>query len=416
MNVKKQILNAIMCAAVGTFGLGLTSCDKNSRELPVDPSEKTYEVTTEAFFLQEDGTLVPFSTNDLRAETKTIDGTKGTITGAGTYFHSETATITAAPKGNYRLYSLYEKNNYRNLTEAEGRPAAGEKSKTISVPVIQDLHFIAVFMGQEGNERGYKDLKIAGTNGDYRFSTIGAKATTPITATTIGTEVSPVKTYDGTIQEWEDSNTSYKNWNIQGPIPTWFTATVVNGELTITPTQHIGKSPARTATFKVGKNGTVQGAPSVWRTITVTQNSYYEADGVGDSINDIKITDGNGTVVGVPATLATTYAPTGQSKDLKALHSSLSTPLFAQVPIYENGQKTTKTVKKPITLTWSASSAAWLVRSGSTTTYNAGQNITKAERTATVKVEFKVGSTLLKTTTITATQAPRKYNVGGEVK
>ena len=411
MNVKKQILNAIMCATVGTFGLGLASCDKNGRELPVDPSEKTYEVTTEAFFLEEDGTLVPFSANDLRA----TESEKGTITGAGQYFHNEQATIKATPKGTYKLYSLYEKSGYNGLTEATGKPASGEKSKTISVPVIQDLHFIAVFMGQEGNERGYKDLKIAGTNGDYRFSTIGAKATTPITATTIGTEVSPVKTYDGTIQEWEASNESYKNWDIQGSIPAWFTATVVNGVLTITPTQHIGKSPARTATFKVGKNGTVQGAPSVWRTITVTQNSYYEADGVGDSINDIKITDGNGTVVGVPATLATTYLPTGGSKDLKTLHNSLSTPLFAQVPVYVNGQKTTDTVKKPITLTWSAPSDAWLTK-GSGSTYSAGINNGKVTRSATVKVEFKVGSTLLKTTTITATQAPRKYNVGGEVK
>lgn len=412
MNVKKQILNAIMCAAVGTFGLGLASCDKNTRELPVDPSEKTYEVTTEAFFLEEDGTLVPFSANDLRA----TESEKGTITGAGQYFHNEQATIKATPKGTYKLYSLYEKSGYNGLTEATGKPASGETSKTITVPVTRDLHFIAVFMGQEGNERGYKDLKIAGVNGDYRFSTIGAKATAPVTATTIGTELSPVKTYDGKIQEWVPSNTSYKNWEIDGTIPTWLTANIANGVLTVTPKMHISKTAGpRTATFKVGKNGTGGGA-SVWRTITVTQNSYYEADGVGDSIDDIKITDGNGTVVGVPATLATTYAPTGQSKDLKALHSSLSTPLFAQVPIYENGQKTTKTVKKPITLTWSVSSAAWLVRSGSTTTYNAGQNITKAERTATVKVEFKVGSTLLKTTTITAKQAPRKYNVGGEVK
>lgn len=412
MNVKKQILNAVMCATIGTFGLCLASCDKNSRELPVDPSEKTYEVTTEAFFLEEDGTLVPFSANDLRA----TESEKGTITGAGQYFHNEQATIKATPKGTYKLYSLYEKSGFNGLTEAKGKPAAGETSKTITTPVTQDLHFIAVFMGQEGNERGYKDLKIAGTNGNYTFSPRPGNSNSAVTATTIGTELSPVKTYDGKIQEWVPSNTSYKDWNIDGTIPTWLTAKIANGVLTITPKMHISKTaPARTATFKVGKNGTGGGA-SVWRTITVTQNSYYEADGADDSIDDIKITDGNGTVVGVPATLSTTYRSTGESKDLKTLDKSLNTSLFAQVPVYENGKKTTKTVKKPITLTWSASSAAWLVRSGSTTTYNAGQNITKADRTATVKVEFKVGSTLLKTTTITAKQAPRKYNVGGEVK
>lgn len=413
MNVKKQILNAVMCATIGTFGLGLASCDKNSRELPVDPSEKSYEVTTEAFFLEEDGTLVPFSANDLRA----TESVKGTITGAGQYFHNEQATIKATPKAPYKLYSLYEQSGYNGLTEAKGKPAAGETSKTITTPVTQDLHFIAVFMGQEGNERGYSDLKISGTNGNYNFSPLAGNSTSAVTRTTIGTELSPVKTYDGKIQEWVPNNTSYKDWNIDGTIPAWLTAKVANGVLTITPKMHISKTEgARTATFKVGKNGTVAGAPSVWRTITVTQNSYYEADGVGDSKDDIKITDGNGTVVGVPATLVATYAPTGQSRDLKTLDKSLSTSLFAQVPVYENGKKTTKSVKKPITVTWSASSAAWLVRSGSTTTYNAGQNITKAERTATVRVEFKVGSIVLKTTTITAKQAPRKYNVGGEVK
>lgn len=173
-------------------------------------------------------------------------------------------------------------------------------------------------------------------------------------------------------------------------------------------------APARTFTFKVGKNGTIASAPKVWRTITVTQNSYYESIDPEDP--DVEFTYGDGSVANIPATLSTTYRPTGEAKDLSTLDKSLNSDVFANIPVYENGVKTSEVVKKPITLVFGNPSATWLSKVSSTTTYKAGVNNNKVANSATVKVEFKLGNVVLKTTTITATQQPRKYNVGGEIQ
>lgn len=398
-----------LTATVGAL-FSFTSCQNDrgvSPQYPTDASKHT--VTTEMYFLDEAGNL----TSSLRA----IDGAKGTITGDGSYYHNESVTVTAKAKSGYVLHKLYEKNSKGGYTEANG--VVNSDSKTINFKITDDMYFIAVFSSQSGNERGYQNLKIAGTNGDYKLPAIEGKTNVTKNLSTIGEEVSALKTATGEITGWAVTNSSYKLWNVDGTLPAWLTATVVNGELKIVAKPHIGKTAkARTATFKVGKNGTIATAPKVWRTITVTQNSYYEADGSDstDNIDDIKITDGNGTVVDVPATLSTTYLPQGEAKDLSQLDKSLNTKLFANIPVYKNGVKTTEVVKKPITLVFGNPSANWLSKVSGTTTYKAGVNNNKVANSATVKVEFKLGSVVLKTTTITATQQPKKYNVGGEIQ
>lgn len=398
-----------LTATVGAL-FSFTSCQNDRGVSPQDPTDASkHTVTTEMYFLDEAGNL----TSTLR----TIDGTKGTITGDGSYYHNESVTVTAKAKSGYVLHKLYEKNSKGGFTEANG--VVNSDSKSINFKITDDMYFIAVFSSQSGNERGYQNLKIAGTNGDYRLPAIEGKTNVTKNLSTIGEEVSALKTATGDITGWTVTNSSYKLWNVDGSLPAWLTATVVNGELKIVAKPHIGKTAkARTATFKVGKNGTIASAPKVWRTITVTQNSYYEADGSDstDNINDIKITDGNGKVVGVPATLSTTYRPEGEAKDLSKLDKSLNTKLFANVPVYKNGVKTTEVVKKPITVVFGNPSAAWLSKVSSTTTYKAGVNNNKVANSATVKVQFKLGNVVLKTTTITATQQPKKYNVGGEIQ
>lgn len=398
-----------LTATVGAL-FSFTSCQNDRGVSPQDPTDASkHTVTTEMYFLDEAGNL----TSTLR----TIDGTKGTITGDGSYYHNESVTVTAKAKSGYVLHKLYEKNSKGGFTEANG--VVNSDSKSINFKITDDMYFIAVFSSQSGNERGYQNLKIAGTNGDYRLPAIEGKTNVTKNLSTIGEEVSALKTATGDITGWTVTNSSYKLWNVDGSLPAWLTATVVNGELKIVAKPHIGKTAkARTATFKVGKNGTIASAPKVWRTITVTQNSYYEADGSDstDNIDDIKITDGNGKVVGVPATLSTTYRPEGEAKDLSKLDKSLNTKLFANVPVYKNGVKTTEVVKKPITVVFGNPSAAWLSKVSSTTTYKAGVNNNKVANSATVKVQFKLGNVVLKTTTITATQQPKKYNVGGEIQ
>lgn len=386
--------------------LGFTSCQNDRGVSPQDPTDVTskHTVTTEVFYLDEAGNL----TSSLRA----INDPKGTITGDGSYFHNENVAVTAKAKSGYVLHKLYEKNSKGGFTEANG--VVNSDSKTINFKITDDMYFIAVFSSQSGSERGYQNLKIAGTNGDYKLPALKGKTEVTKNLSTIGEEVSPLKTATGLITGWTVTNGSYKLWNLDGTLPTWLTATVVNGELKIVAKPHIGKTAkARTATFKVGKNGTIASAPKVWRTITVTQNSYYESIDPDDP--DVVFTYGDGTVANIPATLSTTYRPTGEAKDLSALDKSLNSNLVAKIPVYENGVKTSEVVEKPVEVVFGTPSANWLTKAAGST-YKAGVNNNKVANSATVKVEFKVDNVVLRTTTITATQQPRKYNVGGKIQ
>lgn len=410
MKLRRKIALFLTSAMVGTLLFSLSSCS-NNRETP-EEQEPSHEVTTEAFLLRSDGTMVPFDTEGLRV----IDGTKGSITGDGTYYHNQQATIKATAKSPYKLYTLYEKSGFSNLTEAAGKTGiTGGTTKTITVNVTQNLHFIAVFMGVDGTDREYRNLKVNGTNSNYTLPVISGASAKSGSVTTVGEEYSPLKDYSGTIVGWELTNATYKAWTAKAPTASWLTVTANStGTLTYNVTSYISKTgAARTATVQVGKDGIGTGK-GVWRTITVKQNSYWSGD-TQTPTTPGKVVDASGVAVSLPTSLSHAFPATGGSKDVATLHKALTGPVYALYQVYENGvlQPESKWIKKQITPSYSTA-PAWTNVNG--TTYAAGKNTTSAARSATVTVTWKVGASTVGTTAIKLSQARVEYNVGGEVK
>lgn len=395
-----------LAVAAGAM-LSFTSCQNERSMTPDEPTstDAKHTVTTEMLFLDEEGNL----STSLRA----IDSAKGTITGDGSYFHNTSVTVTATAKSGYVLHKLYERNGKGNFTEAAG--VVNANTKSLKFKITDDMHFIAVFSSQSGSEKGYQNLKINGTNGNYSLTAFGGDKAYKGSLTTVGEEVGALKTATGDITGWTVVNPAFKAWELQSYTAPWLTAKAnANGTLSLSAQPHISKTAgARSVVLKVGKNGTVAGAPSVWRNVTITQNSYYDPNGE-DPIPDSDITFGDGTVAGIPATLTTVYKPTGESKNITTLHKTFSQPVFAKVYVYVNGKKTTTALKKQLTVVFNAPSATWLKKSGNN--YAAGVNNTSGTLSSTIKVDFKLGNNIIKSTTVTASQAPRKYIVDGEIQ
>lgn len=386
--------------------LGLSSCQNDRGTAPDVPNtDAKHTVTTEMFFLDEEGNL----TSSLRA----IDSAKGTITGDGSYFHNTSVTVTATAKAGYTLHKLYERNGKSNFTESAG--VVNANSKTLNFKITDDMHFIAVFSSQSGSEKGYQNLKVNGTNGNYNLSAFSGEKQYTGSLTTVGEELGALKTATGVITGWTVTNSNYKAWELKTYNAPWLTAKAnTDGTLSITAQPYISKTAsARSVVLKLGKDGSISSAPSVWRDITITQNSYYDPNGE-DPIIDGDITYGDGSVAGIPATLSTIYKPTGEKKDITTLHKTFKDKVYAKVYIYENGKKTNKFINKEVTVVFGAPSQAWLKKSSNN--YSAGVNQTADTRKATIKVDFKLGNNIIRSTTVTAIQAPRKYVVGGEIQ
>lgn len=419
MNVKKQILNAIMCAAVGTFGLGLASCN-NSREVPVDSSEKSFEVTTEAFLLQEDGSLVPFATNDLKAVLDNpVVTDRGTVTGGGTYFYRETATITATAKGDYKLFTLYERNGAGSYNQERGKTLGNDQTKTISIPVEQNLNFVAVFIGVNGAEREYRNLKLNGKPENLTIGNVDGKTSSNGNFTTIGEEYSPLKDVDGNIQGWTRTNPNFKNWDAKTPSADWLKITKGDGSMayTVEPYISMEKGP-RTATVEVGKDG-VGGGKGVWRTFTVTQDSYFDSseDPNNGGKTPDKIVDETGNEVTLPKDASYEFLPAGGQKSIKDF--GYGKKYFALYKSYKNGVEQPEAQWLKVELVPEYGQVAnWIKVDATKTNYAAGKNTEQKEsRTSVLAVTWKgAKGAVVKTTKVTFTQKAVTYHVGVENK
>lgn len=414
MNVKKQILNAIMCATIGTFGLGLASCD-NSRELPVDQSEQSFVVTTEALLMQEDGSLVPFVANDLKAATEKIDNERGTITGGGTYFYRENATITATAKGEYKLFTLYEKGAAGNHTQEAGQKLGNDKTKTITIPVEKNLNFVAIFIGVKGEDREYRNLKLDGKLENLTKSNIDGKKGTNGTFTTVGEEYSPLKDPKGKIQGWTVTNSNFKNWDAKTPSADWLTITKGDGSMfyTVKPYISMEKGP-RTATVEVGKDGVGQGK-GTWRTFTVKQDSYYDSsvDPNNGGKTPDKIVDENGKEVSLPSDASYEFPSTGGQKNIKDF--GYGKKYFALYKSYKNGvvQPEAQWLKVELVPEY-GQVANWIKVDGTKNIYAASKNTEqKVSRSSVLTVTWKgAKNAVVKSTKVTFTQKAVTYHVG----
>lgn len=414
MNVKKQILNAVLCATIGTFGLGLASCD-NSREVPEDQSEQSFVVTTEAFLMQEDGSLVPFVANDLKAATEKIDNERGTVTGGGTYFYRENATITATAKGEYKLFTLYEKGSAGNHTPEAGQKIGDDKTKTITIPVEQNLNFVAVFIGIKGDDREYRNLKLDGKPENLTKGNIDGKKGATGTFTTVGEEYSPLKDPKGKIQGWTVTNSNFKNWDAKTPSADWLTITKAAGSMsyTVKPYISMDKGP-RTATVEVGKDGVGQGK-GVWRTFTVTQDSYFDSsiDPNNGGKTPDKIVDETGIAVSLPTDATHEFLPAGGQKSIKDF--GYGKKYFALYKSYKNGavQPEAQWLKVELVPEYSPV-ASWIKVDATKTNYAVGKNTEqKVSRSSVLTVTWKgAKGAVVKTTKVTFTQKAVTYHVG----
>lgn len=409
MNMKGKLALGFMSVCVGAFALSLTSC-KNSREMPVN-EEQMHEVVTESYLLQEDGTLISFGSESLKA----TENEKGKITGAGKYYHKQQATITAEAKGSYSLYSLYEKTDKLDAyTKAKGTEGiVGGKTKTINLEVTQNLTFVAIFMGKDGADRKYDNLKINGTNGNYTAPAAGAQGAKG-NLTAIGEEYQAVKTYDGTIIRWDIINGTYKDWIVKDNKAAWLTLSPISdGNVAYALKDHISKTEgARTATFQIGKDGVGSGT-GVWRTITITQNSYWDGS-TQDPTNPTKFVDAQGSKINLPTTTALAFNPNGQAIDLKTKEPLYGKTIYAVYQVYENGKLApeNKWIKKEVKPSFGAT-PDWVRNQG--TQYTAGKNDTPSNRKGSCTVTWNVDGKKVGASTITFAQNRIEYNVDGEV-
>lgn len=414
MNVKKQILNAIMCAVIGTFGLGLASCD-NNRELPVDQGDQSFVVTTEALLMQEDGSLVPFVANDLKAATEKIDNDRGTITGGGTYYYQENATITATAKGEYKLFTLYEKRGEGNHTQEAGQKLGTDKTKTITIPVEKDLNFVAIFISLKGEDREYRNLKLDGKLENLTKSNINGKEGANGTFTAVGEEYSPLKDPKGKIQGWQVTNANFKNWDAKTPSHDWLTITKGDGSMSYTVKPYISmeKGP-RTATVEVGKAGVGEGKDT-WRTFTVNQDSYFDSSEDPDNGGNTpdKIVDENGNEVSLPSDASYEFPSTGGQKDIKDF--GYGKKYFALYKSYKNGVERPQSewLKEPLKPEY-GQVEAWTKVDSTKTIYATGKNTEQKEsRSSVLTVTWKgAKDAVVKTTKVTFTQKAVTYHVG----
>lgn len=412
---QKTFFMSLLATLVATTGV-LTSCnqlDERGADLP--NVDKKLTVTTESYFLEEDGSLTPLG--NLRAVTG--DATKGSVVGDGVYDYNASVKLSVTAKSNYTLYKFYESSGKGGFSEAKG--VVNKASHTVTFNVQEDMKFIAIFASPGTSlTLGYQNLKLDNKLANYAKTLSGNTATSG-NFMSVGEEIVALKDPSGKpTGQWTVRNAAYKAWGVSAPSAAWLKASIntSTGQVTYNAQAYNQKAPARTATFKVGKDGA--SGKSAWRTVTITQNSYYEGTGADETDitkpTDDQFTYGDGTVANIKATLATSLPATGGSKDLKTLDKSLNTTVYMLVPVYINGVKQAKTswVKKPLTVTWSAPAATWL--SGTNSVVKAGINNTSAARSTTVTASFKLGSVVVKTTTITVSQAKRQYNVDVEIQ
>lgn len=414
MNFTRKTTYFVLSILFGMLAFSLSSCN-NERGLSIDDVEKSHTVTTEAFLLQSDGTLVSFSTQDLRSATDSNE--MGEITGGGQYFHAQDATIKATAKSGYQLYTLYERDGFSGNDENSGKEGiVNGTSKSITVSVTQDLRFVAVFVGANDSDLRYRDLKIDGVNGDYelRESLSGNEDDVRNgSLSTIGVEEKGLRRANGTFIGWQVSDSEYKNWDIVEPSESWLKVTKSYGTVEYRATPFVSKTAGpRTATFKVGKNGTGEGSGDgdCWRTITITQNSYYENSSI-DSPDRFELADG--TAVAIPSSLEYKFPGAGGTKDVKELHGSLSKPIYAVYDRYVNGKKI-EPIKRDVTVTFGTANPDWVTNKGSM--YRAKGNPGSSERRSNAEITFNVGGTVVKTTTIKFSQDVKSHNVDVEAQ
>lgn len=406
MNMKGKLALGFMSVCVGAFALSLTSC-KNSREMPVN-EEQMHEVVTESYLLQEDGTLISFGSESLKA----VSSNKGSIEGAGDYYHKQKANITAIAKGDYKLYSFYVKDNkVQEYTEALGTKNVGnKKNHTISFEVVQDVTVVAVFSGAEGVERDYRNLKINGENGNKTISGVsGINGKGTLTA--IGEEYQAIKA-DGKIVDWSLVNSKYTNWEITQKTGDWLTLSSINstGEITYTLRNYISKNGPRSATFKVGKNGSGSGAQGVWRTVTITQDSYWDGS-AQDPTKPIKFVDESNSPVNLPKTTNLVFLPQGENISLVSKDPVYGKKVYAVYQVFKNGQVVSET-KKEVKPTF-GKVPDWVKQSDMN--FMASKNEDQ-KRSGNCEVKWNVdGSTTVGTSTIAFSQDLVKHNVAGEV-
>lgn len=400
MNMKGKLALGFMSVCVGAFALSLTSC-KNSREIPVN-EEQMHEVVTESYYLEEDGSLSPF---DLKA----AESEKGSIEGARSYYHNEEAKITATAKGGYKLYSFYVKDNkVQKYTEALGPTNNGDgKSHTISFNVLQDVTVVAVFSSFDGAALGYKDLKIDGAPSDKTITVDGDK--TSSSASAVGVQLQGVMA-EGKIVKWVVKDGNFKAWDIKEKSANWLNASVSNGNISLSFGEHKSKTEgARTATFKVGKDGT-KGGQSTWRTVTITQNSYYNgAESNPTTPDSYEYQDG--TKVVLPEAINLVFRPQGEAIDLKTKDRAYKETVYAVYNIYKNGN-VVSAKKVPLDKVF-GNVESWLNRND--TTFSATKNDTRSTRKDYTNVTWRANGHVVKTTKINFSQDAVKYNVIGEV-
>lgn len=404
MNIKGKLALGFMSVCVGAFALSLTSC-KNSREMPVN-EEQMHEVVTESYLLQEDGTLISFGSESLKA----TSNEKGEITGSGSYFHNDKATLTAVAKGNYKLYSFYEKNGkIKGHEKGNGTSGiVGGTKKVIEVNVTDDLSFVAIFMGADGAAREYRNLSLNGVKNNFAKTVDGKNASGSLTA--VGEEYQGLKTYDGKIASWSLVNGAYKNWELKDKRGEWNSVAIANGTISYSLKDYISKEgKPRTATFTVYKDG-VGGGKGDSKVVTITQNSYWNSFDQNGNTPDYF--ESEGKVVQLPGSYKHEFATVGGSMSLSSKNPLYGKPIYACYKVYKNGvEQKDLLVKKEVNSSYS--NLSWVKRSG--ILFSASMNTGKATRNETCTVTWTVEGKTVGTSSISFSQNAHKYNVEGNV-
>lgn len=409
MKIRSIITFLALSFVLGSLAFSLSSCD-NEREIPVD-LEETHTVTTEAFILQPDGTLISFDTESLRAAGGRSETDRGIIEGGGEFKHNDKTTIKATAKGRFQLYTLFEKTDFSGWTKEAGKQGIVNKvEKSINVTVTRDLSFVAVFVGVDNSNLNYRDLKVNGVNGDYTVPTKAEATENGVldgTLTTVGIEEMGVTTKTGEFTGWKVTKDNYGDWEVKDISEPWLTVTPSSGSVKYTATPFESKTEGpRTVTFKVGKDGKGVGK-GVWRTVTITQNSYFENKDMSKP-DGFDFGEGSGKVANIPPTLSHNFAAVGGQIDVKTLHETLKQPVYAVYKRYVNGKEIAPK-REPVTVEFGVATPDWVQNSDSN--YAAEENPTGATRNATANITWKVNGKVVKTTVVTFTQDVQKHTV-----
>lgn len=412
MNTNKCLFSVgLLFALFGSLLLGLlVGCDnKGDRPNSVNDIENdvgTHEVTTECYFMNDDGSLISFDSTSLRASDDS--NVKGSITGGGSFQHGDKTIIKATANSGYQLYTLYERDAKEGYTKEKGE--AYSEDKSIEVVVNQDLHFIAIFFNPNSKTAlEYRNLKISNIDkineefaskdpkdklvisesdiNNYEIS-VGSNGSGFFRFEFVGEEWRGLFDYYGNVRDWELSNREYKEWTFDGDQNSypWIKISLnyiesIGWLYIYSIEKHVDPSgKPRVATFRVGRDGT-NGGKGAWRTITITQKAHipnedWRFDGfyLGDrQIYSYLQSSDEPTV---------TFMPEGNSIDVLSLIPKVE----LQYKKYVDGSPTVETRREPATPTFS-DGPSWTKRNGST--YTAEKNATGSSRDGSAAVSWK---------------------------